>query len=94
VEPVVARHQPAQVQIAPNPFNPATTIAFELEADASVRLVVYDVRGGLVQTLVDGALPAGRHELRFDGTGLPSGTYICRLDGPGIAQTRRMTLVK
>jgi hypothetical protein len=94
VEPVVALHQPAQVQIAPNPFNPATTIAFELDADASVRLVVYDVRGGLVQTLVDGALPAGRHELRFDGAGLPSGTYICRLDGPGLAQTRRMTLVK
>ena len=94
VEPVVALHQPAPVQIAPNPFNPATTVAFELADDASVRLAVYDVRGNLVQTLVDGTLPPGRHELRFDGTGLPSGTYVCRLDGPGGAQTRRMTLVK
>jgi hypothetical protein len=78
----------------PNPFNPAATIPVILADDATVRLAVFDLRGRLVQTLVDGALPAGRHEFRFDGSGLSSGTYLCRLDGPGGPQTRRMTLVK
>jgi hypothetical protein len=78
----------------PNPFNPAVTIPVILANDAAVCLAVFDTRGRLVQTLVDGTLTAGRHEIRFDGSGLPSGTYFCRLDGPGGAQTRRMTLVK
>ncbi len=78
----------------PNPFNPAATIPVILASDATVRLAVFDLRGRLVQTLVDGNLPAGRHEIRFDGRELPSGTYVCRLDGPGGVQTRRMTLVK
>jgi hypothetical protein len=78
----------------PNPFNPAATIPVILAEDAVVRLAVYDLRGRLVRTLVDGPLAAGRQEIRFDGSGLPSGTYVCRLDGPGGAQSRRLTLVK
>jgi hypothetical protein len=78
----------------PNPFNPTATIPVILAQDAAVRLAVFDLRGRLVQTLVDGALSAGRHEIRFDGRELPSGTYVCRLDGPGGVQTQRMTLVK
>ncbi len=64
----------------PNPFNPAATIPLILASDSAVRLAVFDLRGRLVQTLVDGHLPAGRHEIRFDG--------------PGGVQTRRMTLAK
>ncbi len=93
VDPLVALRE-SGLQAAPNPFNPATTIAFELAAGGSVRVDVYDIRGGLVRTLVDGTLAAGRHEVRFDGADLPSGTYVCRLVGPGGAQTSRLTLVK
>jgi hypothetical protein len=80
--------------IHPNPFNPTAVVPLQLAVDATIRLVVYDVRGRMVQVLTDGPLPAGRHDLRFDGTGLASGTYLCRLDGPGGVQTRRMTLVR
>ncbi len=78
----------------PNPFNPAATIPVTLANETEVRLAVFDMRGRLVQTLVDGTLAAGHHEIRFDGRGLPSGTYLCRLDAPGGVQTRRLTLVK
>jgi hypothetical protein len=78
----------------PNPFNPVATVPVILAQDAAVRLAVFDLRGRLVQTLVDGALSAGRHEIPFDGVGLASGTYVYRLEGPGGVQTRRMTLVK
>lgn len=78
----------------PNPFNPLTTIAYSLPANARVQLQVYNVRGQLVRTLVDGTQDAGRHEVAFDGTGLSSGTYFYRLVAGDKVETRQMTLVK
>jgi len=83
----------------PNPFNPMTTIRFDLPDDRPVRIEVYGIDGRRVTTLMDRALPAGRHEAVWTGrdeTGRPvaSGTYLYRIAaGPDI-QTRRMTLVK
>jgi hypothetical protein len=51
----------------PNPFNPSTNIAFYLASAGSVSLAIYDVRGGIVRTLVDEAKPAGRHTALWDG---------------------------
>ncbi|MBK7047556.1 MAG: hypothetical protein IPH48_13830 [bacterium] len=65
--------------ITPNPFNPATRIAFDLAHSGPVRLEVFDVRGRLVRRLVSSALEAGRHEVLWDGrddqgVGAASGT--------------------
>ena len=86
-------------QNAPNPFNPRTTIRFELPVAAHVRLSVFDVAGRLIRTLADGSLAAGSHETVWDGcdaTGraMGSGSYLARLESGGTVQTLRMALVR
>lgn len=78
----------------PNPFNPATTLRFELEAEVAVRLEIYDLIGQRVARLADGTMPAGQHEVRFDASHLPSGVYIARLQAGGRVETHKLTLVK
>jgi len=83
----------------PNPFNPATTIAFTLEAASRVTLSIYDAQGRLVATLVDGARPAGRYEAAWNGTdaaGAPvsSGVYFYRMKAGNTILSRRMVLLK
>jgi hypothetical protein len=83
----------------PNPFNPATTISYELDQPLRVRLSVYDARGRLVCTLVDGHETAGRHDTNWDGAdasgrGVASGVYFARLEVGGRSDTRRMVLLK
>jgi subtilisin-like proprotein convertase family protein len=83
----------------PNPFNPATQIAFDLPRPGPVRLMVFDVRGAVVTTLVDGQLDAGRHTAVWtgrdaDGRPVGSGIYFYRLEAERSTLTRRMVLVK
>ncbi|MEM1094208.1 MAG: T9SS type A sorting domain-containing protein [Bacteroidota bacterium] len=78
----------------PNPFNPSTTIGFSLPQTAAVSLVVYDMLGRPVQTLVDGTVNAGSHQITFEAGNLPSGTYLYRLDAGGETFTRLLTLLK
>lgn len=78
----------------PNPFNPSTTIAFELAARQSVRLTVYDAGGREVATLIDGVRQAGRNEVRFEAGTLPTGTYLYRLSAGGAQASGTMLLVK
>ncbi len=89
----------ALVSAAPNPFNPQTTIRFDLAAAGHARLGVYDLSGRLVATLVDADLPPGRHQARWDGrnrTGAvqAAGTYFCRLETRAGVMTRKISLVK
>ncbi len=79
---------------APNPFNPRTTIRFELERAGRVMLEVFDIRGRNVATLVDGERGAGEHAVPFVADGLPSGTYFARLKAEGTTRTTRMQLVR
>jgi hypothetical protein len=87
-------------QNAPNPFSAGTGthIRFQMKESSDARLQVFDLRGALVRTLVDGRLEAGVHERVWDGhtgAGLPaaSGVYFYRLDVPGRhTETRRMVL--
>ena len=78
----------------PNPFNPSTTVRFDVPEPGRVRLVVYDVLGRQVRVLVDGAVAAGAHAATFDAGPLASGAYVCRLETPHGAFHRRMLLVK
>jgi hypothetical protein len=78
----------------PNPFNPVTTITFEMADPAQVRLAVYDMLGREVAVLVDAPMPVGRHSAQFDGSGLGSGVYVVRMQADGTLLTSKMMLVK
>ncbi len=78
----------------PNPFNPRTTITFELTRSAFVRLKVYDLLGREVATLLDGMMTAGSHRAVFEARGIPTGLYIYRLSADGAGATRAMMMVK
>ncbi len=78
----------------PNPFNPATTVAFDLPNSAPVTLAVYNLRGQKVHTLVHDLLPAGRHEVVFQAEGLASGVYFLRLAALGEVRTGKVLLLK
>jgi len=84
----------------PNPFNPQTTILFELPGQTEVNLRVYDLSGRLVRNLIGGeSLGPGRHEVVWNGrdnAGLKvaSGIYFFRMVAGDLSETRRMMLVK
>ncbi|MBD3221017.1 M6 family metalloprotease domain-containing protein, partial [bacterium] len=83
----------------PNPFNPSTTIVFELARRSPVRLDVYGLDGRLVASLLREDRAAGRHHVVWqgrDGQGRPvaSGTYLCRLRTEDTISSQRLTLVK
>ena len=83
----------------PNPFNPATTIRIDLPEAAAVRLVVYDLQGREVATLVTGDRRAGYHSVVWDGKATiggeaPSGIYIARLVTPSYTKSIKMVLLK
>jgi len=74
--------QPSDFQLSsnfPNPFNPSTMIVFYLPRNEYVTLKVYDITGRVVETLVEGEVPAGEHRLQWDATGLASGVYLGRM---------------
>lgn len=78
----------------PNPFNPSTEIRFTLPEASHVSLVVYDVQGREISTLVDEQLGAGEHATTFNAANLPTGTYLYRLTAGSVTQTGRMVLMK
>ncbi|WP_456429185.1 DUF5074 domain-containing protein [Rhodocaloribacter sp.] len=78
----------------PNPFNPSTTLPFELARAGRVSLKIFNLLGEEVATLVDATLPAGRHTATWRASGLPSGLYLARLRAGASVQTRALTLLK
>lgn len=78
----------------PNPFNPSTNIGFNVPVRSRVKIVVYNVLGQAVATLVDQTEAPGFHTIRFDGSRLPSGVYLCALRGEGSVQVSKMVLIK
>jgi hypothetical protein len=95
-------HRPVLMQNYPNPFNPKTVVSCLLPVASKVRLIVYDLLGRELATLLDEQKEPGTYEVQFDGTGLPSGVYFCRLlvDGSpagseaSVVQTRKMVILK
>jgi cyclomaltodextrinase / maltogenic alpha-amylase / neopullulanase len=82
------------LQNYPNPFNPSTTIRYGIPETAHVTLVLYDVLGRYIETLVDRPHNAGEHTEVFDASHLPSGTYFYRLTANDNSITKKMILVK
>jgi TonB family protein len=65
----------------PNPFNPTTTIAYDVPAPSRVKLAVYDILGREISVLVDSDVRAGKGVAKFDGSTRSSGVYIYRIEG-------------
>jgi photosystem II stability/assembly factor-like uncharacterized protein len=82
------------MQNFPNPFNPQTTITFDLPEGAHVRLCVFDVLGREVAILADEHRAAGGHSVQFEAHGLTSGVYFYRLELGVTSTIRKMTLAK
>lgn len=92
-------HQPVLHPNYPNPFNPNTTIQFELPAPSRIILAIYNMSGQLVKTLADDRLAAGHHSVNWNGTDgfkrrVSSGVYFCRISNTGFSEMRKMLLLK
>ncbi len=86
-------------QNQPNPFNPATSIAYSLPISGHVELTVFNILGNPVRTLVDANMPAGTYVARWDGRSesnepMPSGVYFYRLKSGSFEETKKMLLLK
>jgi hypothetical protein len=95
-----APHRTALHQASPNPFNPSTSIRYDLDRTGSVNLTVFDMAGRVVRRLVANEVGTpGRHEIEWNGRDdagrqAASGTYFYRLEAGGHEETKRMVLVK
>ena len=78
----------------PNPFNPSTTLRYDVPEAGLVRITVFDVLGREVTLLVNEEHVAGHHEIVFDAQGKPSGLYLVRMEAGNTSQTQRVTLLR
>ncbi|MBU8920287.1 MAG: T9SS type A sorting domain-containing protein [Bacteroidales bacterium] len=86
-------------QNVPNPFNPVTTIRFDVPFKSNVKISVFNVNGQLVRDLADKVFEAGRREIVWDGRDMTgsmsaSGVYFCRMSAGDQIQTRKMVLLR
>jgi hypothetical protein len=78
----------------PNPFNPTTTIAYQLPKDGRVTIKIFDAIGREVTTLVDEFKPSGRYSVQFDASRLSSGIYFYSLRSGSFNVVKKMSLIK
>lgn len=84
----------ALFQNFPNPFNPTTTIRYQLPKESKVVLKIYDILGAEVSELINEKIEAGVYELEFNAKSLPSGTYIFWISADNFVETKKMVLMK
>ena len=78
----------------PNPFNSTSKLKFQIAKLGSVKIVVYDIMGREVQTLVNESLKPGTYETSFDGSLLNSGVYFYKITAGDFSQTKKMLIIK
>jgi len=83
----------------PNPFNPTTTIEYSVAKPGNVHIIIYDMLGREVKTLVNTFHDVGYKQVQWNGTNsqgvsVATGMYLCRLNAPGISIIRKMVLLK
>jgi hypothetical protein len=78
----------------PNPFNPITTISFDVKTPVRVTLILYNVLGHRVATLVDGQYAPGRYRVHFDARELPSGLYFYAIQMGEFRSVKKMIVSK
>jgi hypothetical protein len=79
-----------------NPFNPVTTIQFDIPAETQhpISLQIYDIRGRMVETLVNEKLEPGQHEIQWNASQHSSGVYFLRMNAGTFPQTQKLILLK
>ena len=78
----------------PNPFNPVTSISFDLPNSGDVIIEIYDIRGNFIKTAIRESFESGYHEFTFDASNLSSGIYIYKLTSGNFIAVSKMTLLK
>lgn len=78
----------------PNPFNPSTRIKFTLPKNESVKIIIFDILGRKIETLLDENLTAGVHELNWNASGYAAGVYFYMLQTDSFIETKKMMLIK
>ncbi|MCH8496750.1 MAG: T9SS type A sorting domain-containing protein [Balneolales bacterium] len=87
---------PREIQLSayPNPFNPATTLNYEITEAGHTLVKVFDLHGREVATLVDQVQASGAHQVSFDARSLSSGVYLVELQSSGLRTVQKITLMK
>jgi hypothetical protein len=83
----------------PNPFNPVTTFSYEIDIGQNITITIFDIAGQVVYTLVNGYMPAGRYEIKWNGTNsggklLSSGIYFYSLQGKDFKKIKKLTIIR
>ncbi len=78
----------------PNPFNPTTDIQYAIPSESYVSIVVFDVLGKEVATIVNERQSAGSYKADFNASNLPSGIYLYRINAGNFSETKKMMLIK
>lgn len=94
---VIASNRPDSYKLEnnfPNPFNPSTSIRFQLPEKTSAKVLIYDITGKLLKVLLNETLEAGYYEIRFDAIEFSSGIYFYILESPKFRETKKMLLIK
>ena len=78
----------------PNPFNPVTTIRYEIPVACIVSLKIYNLLGQVVASLIDGNQQAGAYEVKWNASGLASGVYFYKLETPTFREIKKLVLIK
>jgi Secretion system C-terminal sorting domain len=102
VDVKMKKNNPRQFSLSqnyPNPFNPSTTIKYKVPSTvkgetSNVKLVVFDVLGREVATLVNQEQQAGNYEVEFDASGISSGTYFYRITSGEFSASKKMILLR
>jgi hypothetical protein len=81
-------------QIYPNPFNPITTIRYGLHQNTNIQVLIYNMQGRVITTLIDGFQTAGYHSVIWDASNFSSGIYFLNISSGKIAETKKMVLIK
>jgi len=82
------------LQNFPNPFNPVTTISFQLAHPSHVKIELYTILGDRIMTIVNGEKQPGTYRIPLDGSGLASGIYLCTFQSGNIHQTKKLAIIK
>jgi hypothetical protein len=78
----------------PNPFNPVTTIPFDVNKQRRIILGIYNINGQIVETLVNGVMAAGSHRVVCNPSGQSSGVNIVTISSNGFMDTKKIMFIK
>ena len=82
------------LQNYPNPFNQSTTIEYQIQQEANVKVSVYDLQGKQIATLINKNQPAGIYRINFSANKLPAGTYVYKIQAGEFVETKKLIIIR